>query len=282
MCSYLSWCWCWRDQERTRTVVRCLTCTGSLCPMPWSIWRRSQTARLLEGAPSEEPSQGETIKVIWSHNLHTLFVSYLLVNSVTQTNVSKPSPVLCFSWSETFRSPSFSLLFFPSSSEELFPREQQRARQSSLVQPAGQRLLQQAAVDHLSAPSHRPVTRQDSPHQPVTVVSSPRSRPVSHSRAQPQLGHRNGRPHQSLTVSLSGTCTLTVCEWWMCLDIFSDINVLFIIFSCLQLQWLLYKVRTVLNVNWPKKKMCFWVCIINKLTRKRLLRHSWESTQRQV
>lgn len=51
--------------------------------------------------------------------------------------------------------PSVSL----SPSEKLFPCEQQRALESSPVQPAGQRLLQQAAVDHLSAPSHRPRAR---------------------------------------------------------------------------------------------------------------------------
>lgn len=173
------------------------------------------------------------------------------------------------------------LLFSPSSSEELFPREQQRARQSSLVQPAGQRLLQQAAVDHLSAPSHRPVTWQDSPHQPVTAVPSPRSRPVSHSRAQPQLGHRNGGPHQPLTARLSSTCTLTVCEWWMCLDIFNDINVLVLFFlSATAVIAVWSENRT--ECEFTKEKICFGVCIINKLTRKRLLRHSWESTQRPV
>ena len=92
------------------------------------------------------------------------------------------------------------LCLSPSPSEELLPREQQGALKTSPIQPAGQRLLQQAAVDHLSAPGHRPVTRQDGSDQPVRALVSPRPRRVSHSRAQPQQQHRNGRPNQLLTI----------------------------------------------------------------------------------
>ncbi|CAG07346.1 unnamed protein product, partial [Tetraodon nigroviridis] len=51
---------------------------------------------------------------------------------------------------------SFFFVFF-SSSKKLFPCEQQGTLQSSPIQPAGQRLLQQAAVDHLSAPGYCPI-----------------------------------------------------------------------------------------------------------------------------
>lgn len=93
--------------------------------------------------------------------------------------------------------PSF---LFPSpSSEELFPCEQQRALQSQPLLLAGQRLVQQAAVDHLPAPGHRPVKGQDRSHQPVAALTLPWPRAVSHSGSQPQLGHGHGRPHLSLT-----------------------------------------------------------------------------------
>lgn len=119
----------------------------------------------------------------------------------------KDTAIQPISWSEIYnlvptQRPSFPHSVSPSPSEELFPCEQQRALQSSPLQPAGQRLLQQAAVDHLSTAGHCPVAGPDGSNQPVPVLPSPWSRPVSHSWSQPQLGHRNGRPHQSLTVRL--------------------------------------------------------------------------------
>lgn len=57
--------------------------------------------------------------------------------------------------------PSLTISFSPPTpSEELLPCEQQGAREGSVTQPAGQRLLQQAAVDFLPAPSHHPISRQ--------------------------------------------------------------------------------------------------------------------------
>ena len=121
------------------------------------------------------------------------------------------------SWSETH--PFLPLFLSPSRSEELFPCEQQRTLQTPPVLSAGQRLLQQAAVDHLSAPGHRALARQDGSDQPVAALPSRRSRPVSHSRAQPQLGHRNGRPYQSLTVGL-----ISRRSWGFSIHLYIDIR----------------------------------------------------------
>lgn len=121
------------------------------------------------------------------------------------------------SWSETH---SFLPFFLsPFHSEELFPCERQRTLQTPPVLSASQRLVQQAAVDHLSAPGHRALARQDGSDQPVAALPSSRSRPVSHSRAQPQLGHRNGRPYQSLTVRL-----ISRKPWGVSIHLYIDIR----------------------------------------------------------
>lgn len=159
------------------------------------------------------------------HDMQTLCLSFHVGCDVRDKGVTVHSgsnwegvmQLQLISWSETHSFLPFFL--FPSHSEELFPCERQRTLQTPPVLSAGQRLVQQAAVDHLSAPGHRALARQDGSDQPVAALPTGRSRPVSHSRAQPQLGHRNGRPYQSLTVGL-----ISRRPWGVSIHLYIDIR----------------------------------------------------------
>lgn len=72
-------------------------------------------------------------------------------------------------------------------SEELLPCEQQGAHEDSVTQPAGQRLLQQAAVDFLPAPSHYPIARQRCSGQPIQSPPKPRAPTLPHRWTEPEF-----------------------------------------------------------------------------------------------